>query len=280
MGRTTTMSVVAATACALFAISANVCAQALDTRIGKIEMTEGVPANADAVQKLFDESDFQRASQAYVWALPIVGFAQWQADTRRAFGAGDTDMVIYQSVQDKHGILTANATTSYIVGMPDLSKTGPLVIDYPAGPAAGGIGDFWQRPVTDLGETGPDKGKGGKYLVVGPGQAVPQAKGYRVVHSPTFNVFVAFRALDADPAKAGALIQKFHMYPYADRASPPAARVLRPEGRQWSQVPPRGMAYWERLADILNREPVMGARPHHDGDASAARHRKGQAVRA
>jgi hypothetical protein len=245
--------VVAATA----AICSSAAAQSVDTRIGKIELIEGVPANAAVVQKLFDESDFQRAAQAYVWALPIVGFAQWQADARSVFGAKDTDMVIYESVQDKFGILTANATTPYIVGLPDLSKTGPLVIDYPAGNSAGGIGDFWQRPLTDLGETGPDQGKGGKYLVVGPGQAVPEANGYRVIHSPTVNIFVAFRALDADPAKADALIQKFHLYPYADRTSPASTRFLRPDGRKWSQVPPRGLAYWERLDDIVQREPVL-----------------------
>ncbi|MFM0698232.1 DUF1254 domain-containing protein [Paraburkholderia sediminicola] len=257
MRRVVTMPLLTATAAAVLAFGGTVAAQTVDTRIGKIELTEGVPANAAVFQKLFDESDFQRASQAYVWALPIVGFAQWQSDARKVFGARDTDMVIYQSVQDKLGILTANATTPYIIGMPDLSKTGPLVIDYPAGSSAGGVGDFWQRPLTDMGETGPDQGNGAKYLIVGPGQAVPEAKDYQVIQSPTVNVFVAFRALDADPAKANALIQKFHMYSYADRASPAPTRFLRPEGRKWSQVPPRGLAYWERLADILQREPVM-----------------------
>jgi hypothetical protein len=256
MSRVITRSFLTASAVSILALATHAAAQTVDTRIGKIELTEGVPANAAAVQKLFDESDFQRASQAYLWGLPLVGFAQWQYQAQSVFGANDTDMVIYQSVQDKLGILTANATTPYIVGLPDLSKTGPLVIDYPAGSSAGGVGDFWQRPLTDMGETGPDQGKGGKYLVVGPGQTVPEAKGYRVVQSPTFDIFVAFRALDADPAKASALIQKFHMYPYETRASPSPTRFLRPDGREWSQVPPRGLAYWQRLDDILQREPV------------------------
>jgi hypothetical protein len=46
------------------------------------------------------------------------------------------------------------------------------------------------------------------------------------------------------------------LYPYAARDNPPATRFLSPDGREWSQVPPRGIAYWERLADIINREPV------------------------
>jgi hypothetical protein len=232
-------------------------ADTVSTRIGQVELTEGIPASPQVAEQLFDASDFQRAAQAYVWALPIIGFAQWQSQAQSVFGAKDNDMVLYESVKDKLGILTANATTPYIVGLPDLSKTGPLVIDYPAGKSAGGIGDFWQRSMTDLGETGPDRGEGGKYLVVGPGQAIPNVTGYRVIQSPTVNIFVAFRALDAEPAKATALIQRFRMYPYAERASAPATRLLRPEGRKWSQVPPRGMAYWERLNDILQREPVI-----------------------
>ena len=52
----------------------------------------------------------------------------------------------------------------------DLAETGPLVIELPAGPTAGGISDFWQRECAVLGEMGPDRGRGGRHVVVGPGQ--------------------------------------------------------------------------------------------------------------
>lgn len=227
------------------------------TPMGDIPLSFGLPADTATIGKLYDEMDFQRATQAYIWALPIVGFAEWQASTRSALGATDTDLVIYESVKDKLGILTANATTPYIGGFPDLSKTGPLVIDYLKGATAGGVGDFWQRPLTDLGETGPDKGEGGKYLIVGPGQAAPDTKDYTVIQSPTNNVFFAFRVLDPDPAKGKALIEAVKLYPFAERDSPKPTKLIRPEGRAWSQVPPRGFAYWERLNDIVQREPVM-----------------------
>lgn len=227
------------------------------TPIGDVPLAFGLPADNVTIDKLYDEMDFQRATQAYIWALPIVGFAEWQASTRSAFGATDTDLVIYESVKDKLGILTANATTPYIGGFPDLSKTGPLVIDYPKGATAGGVGDFWQRPLTDLGETGPDKGEGGKYLIVGPGQTAPDTNDYTVIQSPTNNVFFAFRVLDPDPAKAKALIEGVRLYPLSERDSPKPTKLIRPEGRAWSQVPPRGFAYWERLDNIVQREPVM-----------------------
>ncbi len=228
-----------------------------ETRIGKIPLQLGMPADRATVQKLYDELDAERATQAYIWALPLVSFAEWQHAARSVFGARDIDMVIYGSLHDKLGILTANATTPYIGGFPDLSRTGPLVIDYPSGATAGGIGDFWQRPLTDMGETGPDGGKGGRYLILGPGQKAPTGGGYRVIQSPTTSVFVAFRVLDPDPAKAKALLARFRMYPLKDKDHPTPTRFLTPEGRSWSQVPPSGIAYWQRLADAIQSEPVQ-----------------------
>jgi hypothetical protein len=231
--------------------------QSVTTPSGTFPLQLGLPANEETIQQIYDELDYQRASQAYIWALPIVAFAQWQYEAQTIFGARNIDVVLYQSAPDKMGILTPNGTTPYTLGFPDLSKTGPLVVAYPPGASAGGVGDFWQRPVTDMGQTGPDKGAGAKYLIIGPGQSVASTAGYRLVHSPTLNITVAFRALDPDPKKASALIAQFRMYPYADRADPPKTRILHPDSRTWSQMQPRGIAYWQRLSNIINREPVM-----------------------
>src|SRR6266446_5471591 len=80
------------------------------TRIGKLEFTHdfanGFPTHA-TVDKLYDEIDFQRACQAYLWALPIVSFAAWQRVHEQTFGAGNGDMVSYNTMEDKQGILTA-----------------------------------------------------------------------------------------------------------------------------------------------------------------------------
>ena len=144
--------------------------QTRDTRIGALQFDHGLPTEP-TVAKLFDEMDFQRACQAYLWALPLVNIAEWQRAHETDFGARDGDIVVYSTARSKQGILTPNMTTPYIIGFANLARTGPLVIDYPAGLSAGGVLDFWQRPLFDMGQTGPDKGAGAKYLVVGPGQS-------------------------------------------------------------------------------------------------------------
>jgi hypothetical protein len=221
-----------------------------------IPLTMGLPATAKESQALFDELDYQRACQAYLWALPIVSVAQFQAEQADVFGATDSDLVVYTTYRDKLGILTANATTPYVLAFPNLQRTGPLVMDYPAGPTAGGIGGAWQRPLTDVGQTGPDQGKGAKYLIVGPGQEPGDTTGYTVVESPTFTITFGTRVLDPDPENAKALLDQLKIYPLSTRANPPPTRLLTPQGKPWSQVQPRGLDYWKRLHAVLQIEPV------------------------
>lgn len=231
--------------------------QKVNTRIGTIETELGVPTEASA-KKLFDEMDFQRACQAYLWALPTVGFEYLRRGQIGALGATNTDVVIYKGYRDVGSILTPNVTTPYIVGLPNLAETGPLVLDVPAGSIAGSAMDFWQRALTDFGVTGPDKGQGGRFLLVGPGQEVPAdlPKDIFVVRSPTFGVGYFYRALDADPAKAEAMERGIKAYPWAKRDNPVVTRHIKPSMASTDTLP-RGLDYWKQLADVINREPVQ-----------------------
>jgi hypothetical protein len=227
------------------------------TPFGAIKVSKGLPATAAEVTKLFDQLDFQQATQAYLWALPIVSWTEWQATHADVFGATDHDIVLYANYDDRLGILTANATTPYMIAFGNLKKSGPMVVDLPPGPVAGGLGDFWQREGAVLGEMGPDKGEGGKALILGPGVAAPaDVTGYRVVSSTTVNFMFGLRALDPDPAKAMALIKQVRIYRYSTRSTPPATRLVTPGGKKWFGGPPRGMDYWKRLHQVLQDEVI------------------------
>src|SRR5690349_19562774 len=139
----------------------------------------------------------------YLWGLPIVALAQLQRAHREVLGGGDFDLGAYVGYDDKRGILTPNTLTPYYMGFADLSRTGPLVIELPAGPTAGGVSEFWQRGIADMGQTGPDKGAGGRYLFVGPEQEEPEpaADDHYVTRSQTNNVWIALRLLTTDEAE-------------------------------------------------------------------------------
>ncbi len=233
--------------------------ETLDTPIGRLSFTpdfiNGYPSR-ESVELLFDQIDFQRACQAYLWSIPIVSFAEWQKAHEVTFKARSGDVVVYDNYLAKLGILTANATTPYIISFFNLDETGPMVVRMPAGAVAGFADDMWQRPLIDMGQTGPDRGEGGVYVIAGPGQKAEVPKGGYLAESPTSNVFWGFRALDRDPAKAKALLEMLEIYPLSKSSNPPKKTIVDISGIRWSQTSPRGIDYWKSLHAIIQREPV------------------------
>ena len=151
-------------------------AQSVPTRLGDLTLENGYPSRQTA-DRLYDEMDFQRATQAYLWALPAVGFkALYDAQTK-TLGASNGDIMFYRDLADKAGMLTPNITTLYAFSFWDLARQGPMIVEVPEGLTAGGVLDIWQQPITDMGQTGPDKGAGGKYLLLPPGSLDMDAPG-------------------------------------------------------------------------------------------------------
>lgn len=252
-----TKPLIAAAIIAATSIAMKAHAESIDTRIGKLDFELGVPTK-ETVTKLYDEIDFQRACQLYLWAIPIVSSAQERLWAEYAAGARDGDVLIMEGFRSLSQALTPNVVTPYVAPVVNLANTGPVVVEVPAGLIAGAADDYWQRLITDFGVTGPDQGKGGKYLLVGPGQEIPEMEDAVVLRSRTFGVNLFYRALDPDPAKAEVLKKGVRIYPWSQRANPPTTRFLTPDPDKVTQMPaiPRGMEYWERLAEVINHEPV------------------------
>lgn len=141
----------------LLALSAScgvgVHAQTLETRIGPITMEGQLPSHSE-IAKLYGELDFQQATQSFLWALPLVSYAQWQDEFSTKLGARSGDLMVLNTYEDKLGVITANATTPYILGFVDLNETGPLVIELPPGPHRR---RHWRLLATGNHRHGPDR---------------------------------------------------------------------------------------------------------------------------
>ncbi len=157
----------------------------VESRLGTLEFNDGAPSEATAAL-LYDHLDFIHGVQAFIGAYPGASVVA----IRRGFhsiGAEDNTMVAFSELMDSASLfLTANCDTFYFVGFVDLSD-GPMVIDVPALEAPSGIlgtiDDMWFRWVTDFGVPGPDRGEGGRYLLVGPGYR-RSATGQRLPRGP------------------------------------------------------------------------------------------------
>jgi hypothetical protein len=226
------------------------------TRIGELALESGYPSS-ETIEKLYDERDFQRACQVHTWALPMVGFHALHLAQRDQIGVKDGDVAMYLDLADKKGMLTPNITTLYAFSFWDLSQKGPLVIEAPAGLIAGGVLDLWQQPITDIGQTGPDKGQGGKYLILPPGSQPISAPGFRVFTSPTKQVWFGTRGLDPDPVKAMATVKSHKIYGWNNRAKPDPTNYFPVNGKAWTSAHPTDVQYFKLIAEALDHEPVQ-----------------------
>jgi hypothetical protein len=168
------------------------------------------------------------------------------------------EMLSYLDFKEKLGILTPNYTTPYIATFLDLQDTGPFVVEIPSGLMAGMILDAWQRVLADLGLVGPDQGRGGKYLILPLGHEKVAPAGYYVVQSPSRTVLAGVRLLGEDKEKAiRELIPGIKTYKWSPGGLGPVMGVRHAGDVKWSQMPPRGMAYWETLNEVVQTEPIM-----------------------
>lgn len=225
---------------ASFEVGSIASAQTVETRVGRLTFDRGLPTRETA-ETLYDEMDFQRAVQCYLWGIPTVSLEEMKQAHEQNTGAGNGDAAIYEGYRSVSVLLTPNLVTTYIIATLDLAEQGPMVLDYPAGATAGAVVDWWDRPVTDVGV---------------PGQDVAQADGFRIVHSRTFKMMFFYRVLDTDPQRAQTLQTSVRIYPYGRHDDPPATRFLRPkpDGTLRGGTHPAGLAYWERLVQALTGE--------------------------
>ena len=149
--------------------------------LGDLEFFDGLP-NEATVQKAYDFLDLSRGAEAFLNGMPAVSIYAFLEGLKDA-GLEPGDMGITEDLLDARGLLlTAQSTTPYAFTEIDL-KDGPVVIEIP-GPVLGILDDAFFRYVSDIGLVGPDQGKGGKYLIIGPDYKGEIPEGYFVAKLP------------------------------------------------------------------------------------------------
>ncbi|MCU0788887.1 MAG: DUF1254 domain-containing protein [Verrucomicrobia bacterium] len=248
----------------------------VELRIGTLEFKDGVPTVATAA-KVRDTLDFTRALNAYnnsfrgASALAIArGF--------QSIGADDNSVLLFSDLMDAHSLfLTANADTVYYLSVVNLEK-GPMVIEQPP-MGLGTINDMWFSWIIDVGFPGPDRGEGGRYLLVPPGYDGPLPEGgFYVAHSQTRRVLYAARSflVNDDPRPAVENIRKhLKIYPYTpggvgtsiatalegtvrlEKNPPiPETRFIEGTGKSFNTIPPGDYGFFELINENVQQEPA------------------------
>jgi hypothetical protein len=233
----------------------------VETSIGTLNLNYGYPDDA-TTRKVYDNLDASRALQAYLLAIPIVNQVGMRATLRESGPVNQTDVIWEDLVDSKTVELTANDNTVYSFIWLD-TKKGPLVVEVPP-MVLGLIDDFWYHWVADVGITGADKGKGGKYLILPPGYTGEVPEGYFVVRPSTYGNWMPFRSflVDGSPKPGVETVKKnLRIYQLSDAANPPAMNFVNASGIPSNFVPPADYAFWGLLNEAIQEEPSAGSDP-------------------
>jgi hypothetical protein len=176
----------------------------VESRLGTLDFKDGAPSK-ESLAKVYDNLDFTHAFEAFVNTMQGVNAAAGRKGLLDA-GVKDNEILVFSTLMDAKSLfLTANADTVYFLGFIDLSK-GPMVLETPP-KALGTLDDMWWRWVIDFGLPGPDRGEGGKYLILPPDYegALPEG-GYYVARARPTRVLILGRMFlenKSDPKPAG-----------------------------------------------------------------------------
>lgn len=243
--------------CMLWLTVASGGAETLKTKIGKLSFDSGYPTEK-TVQTLYDELDFQRAVQAYLWALPMASYGA-MADEHIRLGCGSSAVIIAdQFAEQQHLVLTANQDTPYMSGVLDL-RNGPMVMEVPAG-LLGTLNNIWQQPLCDLGGPfSPEQNRGGRFLILPPGYDGPLPEFHHHVVESDSNIVVFYlRGIPmsrTDLPKLVEHIKTYRQYKLSEAKEPPPTKFISLTGKEADLLTHEGFEYFKRLARYINENP-------------------------
>jgi len=248
----------------------------VESSIGMLEYKDGVPT-LETAERVRDTLDFTRALNAYNNSFRGAS-AYALGKGFQSVGAEDNTFLVFSELLSSEALfLTGNTDTVYVLGIINLSK-GPMVLEQPPN-GLGTLNDMWFSWIIDIGRPGPDRGEGGKYLLVPPGYDGPLPDGgYFIAHSKTSRVLYASRAflVNEDPKPAVENIKKnTKLYPYtpggtgtsiataldgtvrlAENPPVPPMKFVEGSGKSFNTIPPSDFGFFEMINENVQQEPA------------------------
>ncbi len=219
---------------------------------GIYKLEAGYVAKPD-VQKLYDELDYQRGVQAYIWGVPLVNaVAMGKALTDAGVSESEPSLLVFnKQLTPKQVIMTANSEVIYAFSIVDLSKTGPLVIESPGG-ILGGVIDLWQRAVKDIGIG--ESAHGGKILLLPPDYKGKIPSGYIIAKSGTKRNIIFGRGIVLPGQDTGPFVKlasSIKLYPLTEKDNPRPTKIILNDGKPFNSDWPKDIRYFGYLSEGL-----------------------------
>ena len=231
----------------------------VETRIGTLEFFDGIPTKETAAL-VYDNLDFLRGIETFLNGVPAASLEGLRLGQMELGATECHQGVVFDDLMDSNPLwLTGNTDTVYCSVFLDLKKDGPTVVEVPAGAGPGTVDDAYFRFVIDMGAPGPDRGKGGKYLLLPPGYEGDVPEGYFTSQSPSWVNWVVLRGflIDGKPDAASKMWrEQLKVYPLAQAANPPAMEFFNASKSVTNTVHANNFEFYEELHTVIDREPI------------------------
>ena len=249
----------------------------IETRLGTLNFFDGYPSH-ETVKLCYDNLLFMRGVEVFLNWMPAASMFALREGFREAGVTRNGIIGIYEDLMDSKSIfLTANVDTIYIITWLDL-RDGPMVVESPPN-TLGMVNDFFFRYVADLGNAGPDKGQGGKYLFLPPDYEGDVPEGYFVYRSPTYGNALFWRGflVNGDPGPGVASIKEHtRIYPLAKPEEQEKTEFINWSGKEFNTVHANDFHFYEEVNTVIQEEPVEAFSPELMGLLLSIDIQKGQ----
>jgi hypothetical protein len=250
---------------------------AVESRIGTLEFFDGFPTE-ETTRKVYDNLDFIRGVETFLNFIPAASIEGLRRGLAELGANTSNQVVIFDGLMDSNPLfLTGNTDTVYALAMLDLERDGATVVEIPPGCGPGTVDDAFFRFVIDMGVPGPDRGAGGKYLVVPADYDGELPEGYFVARSSSYVHLLILRGFLVD-GRPDAATQSFKdglkVYPLAQAANPPVMEFISGSGQTFSTIHANDYEFYEEIAHVLAKEPLDFIDPELRGLAASIGIRK------
>jgi hypothetical protein len=248
----------------------------LETRLGTMTFTDGAPT-PETVSNAYDQLDLLHAVNAFMNGYQVASTYALRQGFLSA-GAPDNTILIFSELMGSESLfLTANADTVYFVAFLDLSS-GPVVVETP--PQALAIfDDMAFNWMVDFGLAGPDRGEGGRFLLLPPAYEgdLPDS-GFHFGRSRTNRALLLGRSFmqDSDPKPTADLIKRtLKIYPYTPggygtsiatllggkvqpgkAAKIPETAFVEATGKAFNTIPFTDARFFDQVNELVQEQPL------------------------
>ncbi|MFY0627638.1 MAG: DUF1254 domain-containing protein [Reichenbachiella sp.] len=245
---------------------------------GQLEFVDGFPTN-ETLKKANYFMDVARAFELFESGMATASMYAMLHGHREIGVTPNKTIALTEQLMDAKSLwLTPNTTTPYAHAEVDV-KNGPIVIEV-GSPVISIVDNAYFKYVGDIGMGGPDKGKGGKYLIVGNDYEGDIPEGYFVYKTTTYRHWILTRPYQFPNETLEQTLEKFKeafkIYPLAEAENPAPNEFLNISGVQYNTLHATNSQIYDELNEVIQYEPAFSGDPEMLGLAKAIGIEKGK----